>query len=398
MANLLKLMLLIYFPAIAKKFFDAKREREDQLYWSSFKMSPCTRHLEMSPQNQTKLLFILPPGYRDSSPFEPAQGNYNYEIVRSAIERYGENSVEVFHSTTNNDWAYECRKIVEFVGKNKITHLMFYIASKEARTHLWRWDILAGELRRHHTDVTAIGYLTDGTYELHQVRCRRFQDVYPKSIFIQIDAAPSDKYVKHGRLIGPTFLPISHESMGLIQEHLSHLQNVHEYDLSFVGKMYGYRKKIIEKLISDGLKIAINPQKSEEIGGKASYLDYLSALSRSTYTLNLARANGRRQKQLKSRILESVIVGSIPVTDDDGLTQNIFSRELPFIGFKRPGEILDIVSRNPRDWASSSRTLLGPSPAREEIVMLACGHFWETLEKGLKNTALPCLIPKSLAS
>ena len=394
MSNFLKLILLRYLPRLAKRAFEVKRLKEDASYWSSLEVTCETDAGETKSSSQPRLLIVLPAANVGASPFEPATGNYNYEIFRSSQERYGENAIQVYGPIQSGDWVSECRQIAERVSRDEITHLLFYIESNEARSGLWRWDILAGELFRSSSNVTAIGFLTDGTYELHQIQCSRFEDVYPQSIFIQIDVVPSLKYVKPGRLVGPTFLPISLESITRIEEHILDTAQAPGYELSFIGKLYGYRKKIITSLFNKGLEVAINPQTDKGAINKASYLDYMGALSRSKYTINFARANGTRQKQLKSRILESVLVGSIPVTDDNGLTERILPGRIPFISFKRPLEIAEILAESGSD-GPKFEILQRPVPPTGDVGSLACGHFWETLEKGLSGAGLPILNPLS---
>jgi hypothetical protein len=396
MANFLKLLLLRYLPLAAKRAFKTKRLLEDASYWSSFELPQQRTPEAKKLPDQPRLLIVPPADYDEAIPFEPASGNYNYEILRSSQERYGLNAVELFLPTKSNDWASECRMIAERVQESRITHLLFYIASKEPRSSLWRWDILAAELKRIESTVIAIGFLTDGTYELHQVQCSRFQEVYSQSVFIQIDVEPSAKYIRGGRLVGPTFLPISLESIARIREHILNSPTDPSYELSFIGKVYGYREKIIKKLQAKGVQVSINPQEARDRSVKPSYLEYMGALSRSRYTINFARANGTRQKQLKSRILESVLVGSIPVTDDNGLTRRILDNSgVPFVGFKRPHEIAGSVEKNFRAMTPSFEIPRKTVPPTEDVKRLASAHFWETLEKGLSDAALPRLVPAS---
>lgn len=351
--------------------------------------------VESKDAKRSRLLIVLPRDYNLETPFAPAAGNYNYEIARSAEERYGVGATDVYFPTQETDWITECRKITERVEETQITHLLFYIESLEVQSGFWRWDILAAELAQTGSNVTVLGFLTDGTYELHQVQCGSFHEIYPRSLFLQIDVSPGTKYLPNGRLVGPTFLPISMESIGRLREQLSKSELEVSYELSFIGKMYGYRKKILRKLLASGLAVSVNPQVNTESGIKATYLEYMNALSRSRYTLNFARANGTRQKQLKSRVLESVLVGSMPVTDDDGLTGRILPASVPFVNFRRPHEIAEILSQTSFHQFPSFGIIHGSSSAKEEVVRLAFGHFWETLEEGLLRAELPPLVQAS---
>ncbi len=395
MANFLKLLLLRYLPALAKKGFAWKRLREEKSYWASLDKYTQTATKQKTSVEQPRLLIVLPSDNNVVNPFEPATGNYHYEIFRSSQERYGSHSIVAFYTTQNRDWVDECRLIVDKIYSGGITHLLFYIESYEVNLNIWRWDILASELTRSGSNVTAIGFLTDGTYELHQIQCNRFYKVYPHSLFIQIDVLPTSKYVKDGRLVGPTFLPISSATIEHLNEHFLRSESGAFYELSFIGKLYGYRQKTLRQLLKKGLDVTINPQAAQADERNASYLEYMDALRRSKYTINFARANGTRQKQLKSRILESVLVGSIPVTDDDGLTEQILPSGTPFISFKRSSEILDFLDGQTLEQASSlsqdSKSIL----VSEKVRQFANSHFWETLEKGLSSAGLETLIPRS---
>jgi hypothetical protein len=121
----------------------------------------------------------------------------------------------------------------------------------------------------------------------------------------------------------------------------------------------------------------------------------MGALSRSKYTINFSRANGTKQKQLKSRIIESLLVGSIPVTDDNGLSGQVLPLGTPFINFKRPVAIAKILEDHTRQKTSASDIQHNPLRPTEEVERLARSHFWETLEKGLVDAGLPSLSPES---
>jgi hypothetical protein len=237
-----------------------------------------------------------------------------------------------------------------------------------------------------------MGFLTDGAYELHQLNCSRFQDIYPTSIFIQIDVPPNDKYVKCGRLLGPTFLPISQDSIRLIRGYLNQSEASDSFNVSFIGRIYGYRKKVIRDLQRRGVSVSVNPHRTAGSDDQPSYLEYMGALSRSRLTLNFARANGTCRQQLKSRILESALVGTVPLTDDGGLSELVLPGDVPFVKFSRPKDIIKILA--PETTNFPDRAIDGlksgqPKPTVEEI---ASGHFWECLELGLKKSGLQTLV------
>ena len=397
MVKSVKLILLRYLPYLAKKAFNVKRLRQDKSFWESFEYLPKSTSIPRKTGLKPRLLIVFPADY-DLKTFKPAAGNYHYEIFRSAQEIYGSESIQAHYPLENTDWLVECRLIVDTLHSSEVSHMLFYIESKEGKTNLWRWDILAAELNRSNSNVIAIGFLTDGTYDLHQVQCSRFHDIYHASMFIQIDVPPNSKYVEKGHLVGPTFLPISRTSIDLLEEYFLKSKSNSRYEVSFIGKIYGYRHKIISRLLKKGLHLTINPHIEQNQTDRPSYLSYMDALRRSDYTLNLSRASGTRQKQLKSRILESIIVGSIPITDDEGLTEQMLPEGASFVRFKRPQEILEFLVKQKvvqeLDWSASDKFVL----VSDEIKHFASSKFWKTLEKGLSDAHIPALPPSSKIS
>jgi len=395
MINFIKLVFLRYFPSFSKSAYRKKRWAEDRAYWSSlspgFGLGASTEKGSGSP----RLLIIIPPIRESLTEFGPGAGNYFYEIFRSAQDRYGEQNVAFYEISPDKPLDQECRAVAEQLTQHHFSHVLFYIESYEMKSNLWRWDILGSELDNRKSKVAAIGFLTDGTYELHQLQCSRFQEVYSDSIFLQIDIVPSGKYVAKGRLFGPTFLPISRESISRIRSYLNVAEGAESYGLSFIGKIYGYRQVIIRKLSKSGVFASINPHRPENSASDPSYLDYMYALSRSRFTINFARANGTSQMQLKSRMLESALVGTVPLTDDNGLSELVLPKEIPYLKFTRPTEILNIVELS----QVTSHDLPARTPSTSEgmkiIEGIAANHFWETIEGGLLHAGLRALSRES---
>jgi hypothetical protein len=387
----LKLILLRYFPEFSKRAYRKSREIEDRAYWSSLPSRVSTISAKESNVKKPRLLIVIPPIEDMMAAFGPGTGNYHYEILRSAQDRYGADNVESHFISTGTPWEQECEEIATEITVKNFSHTLFYIESYERKSNLWRWDILASELAKGKSGITAIGFLTDGTYELHQLQCSRFHEVYSNSIFVQIDVAPTDKYLKKGRLFGPTFLPISQESIKLIRDYLSKSKATERFELSFIGKIYGYRKKIIGELTKSGMNVFVNPHRATNSDSQPGYLEYMDALRRSRFTINFARANGTSQMQLKSRMLESALVGAVPLTDDGGLSVLVLPEEIPYIKFSSPAEIQNVVDKSRDSFPTLTPGGYVGVAGEAKIDRLASNHFWETLEKGLEESSLKVL-------
>lgn len=391
MSTLLKRAVLKLMPALAIFVFTRRRQRQDKAYWASTSLGIRAIDESKPAWLKPKLLIVLP-DISGNPDFGPAKGNYFFEIFTSAQERYGVDRVAAHCLSQTEDWIIQCRRIAWRLKNGGESHVLFYIESSDPNTQRWRWDVLANEIARSGCSTAAIGFLTDGTYELHQLFCRRFQQVYANSLFVQIDVKPSDRYVQGGRLIGPTFLPISRGSIRQLESHLLGVEVTKSFHLSFIGKMYGYRSKVLTKLVGLGLEVAINPHRSQGGDETISYLDYMAALHRSRFTINFARASDSRQKQLKSRILESVLAGSVPITDDQGLSEEVLPAGISVRTFRSAIDLLAIQETS----ESRSRIIERGFPnglVKEEIRSLASSHFWQTIERGLESSGLPKLTP-----
>jgi hypothetical protein len=388
--NFLKLFLLRCLPGFSKAAYRWKRLLEDQAYWSSSSPGFGPSSNLQGAHKAQRVLVVLPPLQDCSTEFAPGSGNFYYEILRSAQERYGRENVGSIFVSSDTPWERECAKIAEKVAVESFSHLLFYIESIEVKSNIWRWDILGSELIRVDSRVTAIGFLTDGTYDLHQLQCSRFQEVYSNSIFIQIDVAPSHKYVKDKRVFGPTFLPISQESIQHIREYRS-VSTTESYGLSFVGRIHGYRRKVIRDLTESGVSVAVNPHRSSNSDDNPSYLEYMDALRRSRITINFSRSNGTRKKQLKSRILESTLVGSVPLTDDGGLSELVLPAEVPLLKFSNTVDIGNVLHDFQGTWDIKVSASFEGSEQMAVIEKAASNLFWECLEQGLEKSSMALL-------
>ncbi len=386
-----KLLVLRNFPRFSKWSYKQKRHFEDKEYWSiPFSASKSDDSPDLM-RLDTRILIIVNPLGGGLDDFGPCTGNYFYEIVRSARERYGEQAVGLHVIDREVNWADECQSIAARQVRGNFSHILFHIEMNDHKSRLWRWDILGRELAKSGSGATAIGFMTDGTYQLHQLQCSRFQEIYSKSAFIQIDIVPDSKHFGVDNLFGPTFLPISLETISLLERSFATSVSKEIYDLSFIGRIYGYRARILRKLQASGIKISINPHKSGSSNAHPSYMEYMDALRRSKLTINFARANGTRQLQLKSRVIESAIAGTVVLTDDNGLSDLVLTDEPGVIRFTKPSDVLGILERV----SKTPRLGQGPSSHSESILVVATGHFWMTLERGLRSSRLPFLIPNS---
>jgi hypothetical protein len=377
----LKGFVLSKFPRVSIQLFALKRLLEDSKVLSrkslSMMISPEPLETQSTKQDTNKLLIIVPQEQSVDGSFGPALGNYHFELFKSYEEVFGEGNVSVYFIDSSKSFELHVSEILHVILKSKIDRVLFHIEGLDFRKGIWRWDLLAIGLNSIDRPVKAIGYMTDGAYPLHQLFCHRFLKIYPDSCFVQIDRKPDYLYLPAEKLLGPTFLPISNASLEILVKDAALNGQRGKTELSFIGKVYGYRASELAVLTDAGIRVSINPQSSESIGKRSSYIGYFRALFDSRFTLNFSRANGVSKPQLKSRMLEARLAGCIPITDNRDLNSIFFKEGRDYIFF----ESQDEISGGIRAWTEEEGIDWFSTKRFAEIRNLAQRSFWDLITK-----------------
>jgi hypothetical protein len=164
----------------------------------------------------------------------------------------------------------------------------------------------------------AICYLLfDSAFPLHVWRLERLIRINSRCFAVAIDRDLNKEEKLKALSIGPIFIPISQKSISILRELIIakvSKESLKPIFLSFIGQEYPYRKKLLVKIEREFPNLKINPQ--NEMTNSKSYLSYMTALSLSTYTLNLSRQHVIKRNQLKCRVLEAAITGSHIISDE----------------------------------------------------------------------------------
>jgi hypothetical protein len=279
----------------------------------------------------TTLLVVVPSQYEAG--WECGQGNFFYEIYQSAKERFPNVTVSIFQATANEiDWKKRLRMFVE---GEKPDCIFVYAETDPDGSGDWTWPEFFLSIADKWSGKSVF-LLFDSAYPIHRWRASKLARITGNATIASIDRKPRRSLKKDIRQVGPIFLPMSMESIQLIQQQIEskvRQENLCTIDISFIGKMYPYRRKIFDVLENSGLCVELNPHRNYL--EPDSYLSYLTALHLSTFTINLSLAGGVKVKQLKCRVLETAIFGNTLVTDENEFGGMFFKRDLDYVYVKR---------------------------------------------------------------
>lgn len=268
-------------------------------------------HLHSLREEVRSLLIVVPSYYLNN--WEHAQGNFYFEIFESAKEKYPEWEVKVHFCEEGQKWH---SGLIQSIKRFNPDILLISAELDPNGTSEWSLDLFVHNLSK--VWQGAICYLLfDSAFPLHIWRLKRLIRMNSRCFIVAIDRDLNKEENITALSIGPIFLPISQKSMRIIRELITAKVNkecLQPMFISFIGQEYPYRKKLLAKIEREFPNLKINPQL--EMANPKSYLSYMTALSLSTYTLNLSRQHVIKRNQLKCRVLEAALTGSHIISDE----------------------------------------------------------------------------------
>ena len=262
-------------------------------------------------QEARSLLIVVPSYYLNNG--DHAQGNFYFEIFESAKEKYPEWEVKVHFCEEGQEWQ---SGLIERIKGFNPSILLISGEIDPNGTSEWSLDLFVHNLSKVWQGATCY-LLFDSAFPLHIWRLKRLIRINSKCFIVAIDRDLNKEENMTALSIGPIFLPISQKSMRIIRELITAKVNEESLEtmfISFIGQEYPYRKKLLAKIEREFPNLKINPQL--EMANPKSYLSYMTALSLSTYTLNLSRQHVIKRNQLKCRVLEAALNGSHIISDE----------------------------------------------------------------------------------
>jgi len=343
----------------------------------SFKRTELIHSDILISENEPRWLVVCPAwDRRPNEEWGAGQGQFFYEIVQTALNRYGADRVTyVFIEEGETNWR---NRVADAVRDSSATHVLCQIEIDPDSSGEWTYDLLLDELRDFWPG-TFVVLLYDSVFHLHLARVDRITIRDNQCLVAAIDRDVSGLYRGSAPCVGPLLLPISTESFRVLDDVVAVSANEGARGFSFIGALYPYRQEVIDSYRRAGIEISVNPQRTTD--GRAGYGSYVSSLAASGSTLNLARAHVFDIPQLKCRVLEACAFKCVVFSDDELLTSSFFRPGLEFVPFTSASDLqqkLEYYRRHPHELEAIREAAF--LKARE----LAGVSFWKCIEQAMR--------------
>jgi glycosyltransferase involved in cell wall biosynthesis len=285
----------------------------------------------------------------------------------------------------------EVAELLETVRAVGATHIITHIeADPASEGATWTWDSAWALLSRN-WDGVLLGVMFDSAFEWIAAKARLLAAISPRFMVVDI-CMPMEGSMKRGRPeVGPVNMPVSRESLALVDARLADVSPT--WDVSFIGVMYPYRMDLVDRLRANGVSVAINPHRADaathDAGSRVnqpSWLDYMAGLASSRMTLNFSQSSAGRFEQLKTRVLEATLAGTLLLTDDLDRTRRFWVPGEEYVYFRDVAALPRVISDL---LADPDRVMRIAAAGQRNARALAHTNFWGGIDDGLRRRGLP---------
>lgn len=320
----------------------------------------------------------------------PGHRNFYYEAFQSARERLGSDRVtflDVAPKAKPDTWH---QALIDAVHDRHITHIVTHAEHDPGNPSAWTWDEAWNRLAPT-WDGVLLGVMFDSAFDLVTMKTRRLARMSRNFVGVDICMSADGVLIRNRPEVGPINMPMSDESMKLVEERLA---DVHiQHDISFIGALYPYRVQLIDFLRAQGLDVSVNPHRQDITTDFASsrtnqpgWLEYMAGLAGSKMTVNFSRSSAGAWEQLKTRVIEATVAGTFLLTDDRDRTRLYFEPEVEYGYFVGPEHLADVAAY----WLENdTQRMKGAHLAQVKAKRIITSDFWQGIDRGLRNRGLP---------
>ena len=376
------------YPGLDERIWNRKRDQE-------FPLS-VQRSTEPKGRDRDVHVLVVPQEGPDFDSWAPGRWNFYFEVWQTAIERLGADRVSFLDVARGESWESWVPRLVALAHETEATHIITHIESDPgSESSTWHWDVAWAELLRS-WDGVLLGVMFDSAYFWIRAQGRRLARMSPRFVVVDI-CMPMDGSMLRGRPeVGPVNMPVCATSLELVRDRCSSIQKM--WDVSFIGVLYPYRVDALEELRRRGVNVAVNPHRNDNATDYRStkvdqpaWLDYMAALAASRLTINISQSNAGPVQQLKTRVIEGMLAGTVVVTDDVDRTSRFFSPGVDYRYFRDLDALPDVISRALAKPGILAESAAAVGPRAES---LANRGFWDAIDVGLRRRSLPSVLSR----
>ena len=336
---------------------------------------------------------VVPQHGPGDSRYAPAKWNIYFEAEKSLTESLGESHVSVLGVAENESQNVWIPRLLDHIGDTQATHILTHIETDPGnQVENWNWDVVFEILLSAGWDGVLLGVNFDSAYKWIRAKSRRLARSSAQFVAVDICMPLDGQFVYDRPEVGPVNMPISRETVGLVDQALSNVEK--KFDVSFIGALYPYRVELIDELRARGIDVAVNPHRADETvdlatsrANQPTWIEYMQGLASSHMTINFSRSSAGPYEQLKTRVIEAGLARTYLLTDDKDRTRLFFPPD-EFSTFESVDDLPDLIESLLEDKADlDARARRAQVRARE----LAVTNFWDGIDQGLVARGLPTI-------
>ena len=340
--------------------------------------------------NRDTQILVVPIEGPQFAEWGPGHRNFYYEAFRSAEERLGSDRVSFLDVSPGEEPRRWHRALLDAVRDRRVTHIVTHAEHDPGNPNSWTWDEAWNRLAPE-WDGVLLGVMFDSAFDLVTMKTRRLARMSPNFVAVDICMSANGVLIRNRPEVGPVTMPMSNESMHLVEERLANVGA--EHDISFIGALYPYRVQLIDYLRAQGLDVAVNPHRGDVTTdfrssreNQPSWLDYMAGLAGSKMTVNFSRSSAGSWEQLKTRVIEATVAGTFLLTDDRDRTRLYFEPDVEYGYFAEPEQLGPVAA----SWLEAdSLRVKGAAQARGKARKIITEDFWKRIDHGLTARGLP---------
>ena len=211
------------YPGLDEALWTRKRDREMRAeieaggYASA--LLDCSAPAESGAgSSRESHLVVVPQVGPNIDTWKAAGGNFFYEIAQAAREYAGADKVTIF-GVEAGEPAHEWHaRLIRFLVESGATHLIAQVeADPNSGQQLHSWDTFYSQLLPR-WDGILLGVVTDSSYKWITINARRLGRMSDRFVLVDI-CMPMDGSMRRGRIeVGPVNMPVSNESLAVVDE------------------------------------------------------------------------------------------------------------------------------------------------------------------------------------